>query len=41
MESKERVLKALKREKPDRVPFLELLVDTGFSFKFDYQLLQT
>lgn len=31
IESKERVLKTLKGEQADRVPFLELLVDTGFS----------
>jgi uroporphyrinogen decarboxylase len=30
MNSKQRVMKALKLEKPDRVPFMELQVDSGF-----------
>lgn len=30
MTSKERVLSALLLQKPDRVPFIELLIDTGF-----------
>jgi len=33
VDSRERVIKVLNGEKPDRVPFLELLVDTGFSDK--------
>jgi uroporphyrinogen decarboxylase len=33
MNSKQRVLKALHLEKPDRVPFVELMADTGFTAK--------